>query len=69
MYDCRTGDTHLLKELASQIFLLLKRQPVSSEVVVDHIAAHFALETDDDLISEIHEILENLAFLGLARKT
>ena len=69
VYDCRTGDTHLLEELASQVFLLLKHQPASSEAVVDHIAAHFALETDDDLVSEVHAILENLAILSLIRET
>jgi PqqD family protein of HPr-rel-A system len=65
VYDCSTGDTHLLDKLASQIFHFLQLRPVNANVVVEHIASHFSLELDEDLTSEVLRILDNLVFLGL----
>lgn len=68
IYDHQSGDTHLLESLASEIFLHLTAEPISTGAIVDHIADRFDLESDDDLFSEVVSILDNLVSLGMAQE-
>ena len=65
VYDCATGDTHLLDAIASLLFECLQRAPSTSETLIQLINSCFAVEGTDELVFEVAGILDNLRDLGL----
>lgn len=65
VYDCATGDTHLLDAIASQLFACLQRTPSTNETLIQLISSCFVVDSTDEVAFEVVRILDNLKDLGL----
>lgn len=65
VYDCATGDTHLLDVIASQLLECLQRTPSTNETLVQLVSSCIVVESTDELDFEVARILDNLRDLGL----
>ncbi len=65
VYDCLTGDTHLLDAVATKIFLHLQKMPATTEMLTCIVAP--VLNDPPDACFAVHvvEILDNLKNLSL----
>lgn len=69
VYDCTTGDTHLLDAIASHIFTCLQQAPSTTETLVRLVDSYFVVNKIDELTPEVARILDNLCSLGLIEST
>lgn len=69
VYDCTTGDTHLLDAIASHILTCLQQAPNTTETLIRLIDSYFVVDKTDELASEVARILDNLSSLGLIKST
>jgi len=69
VYDCTTGDTHLLDVIASQVFTCLQQAPSTTDVLIRLIGSYFFVDQTDELAPEVARILDNLSSLGLIEST
>ena len=65
LYDPRSGQTHLLTELAVEALLILSKQPCDTRATTDKLAEHYAIPTTDELAAQIQVLLDQLCDIGL----
>jgi len=65
VFDCRSGQTHFLNTLATEIFQMLDARPVSSDALYRAVLARHAVDEDDELREAIATSLRVLDRLGL----
>ena len=65
VFNARSGNTHLLTPLAAQVLHKLARQPATSFELARGLAADAALESGEDLVKSVEQLLANLDELGL----
>ena len=65
VYHSRSGDTHLLGSAAAHILLALQQAPSTSILLSKSLAPLLGVETDNEFILKIDEILAELATLAL----
>lgn len=65
VYHSHSGDTHLLGPAAAHILLALQQAPSNSIILSKSLPPLLGVETDDEFILKIDEILADLATLAL----
>lgn len=68
LYHIPSGNTHLLGAAAADIFFYLQQSPASLPEIAQFLAAKMQLETDQDLLDRIAEILSELRASALIRQ-
>jgi PqqD family protein of HPr-rel-A system len=68
LYDCGTGETHLLNELPAEILRLLFAEPRSEEAVAAVLAEACEVVDDDQWRERIGAVIGNLAALDLVSR-
>ncbi|MES2236930.1 MAG: HPr-rel-A system PqqD family peptide chaperone [Pseudomonadota bacterium] len=64
-YNVRTGDTHLIEDMALQLLGLIRLSPLSVEALAQQLA-NFFVEHDDEIIQEyVFASLMQLKDIGL----
>lgn len=69
VYHSRSGDTHLLGLAAAHILLALQRAPSNSIILSKSLAPLLGVQTDDEFILQIDEILADLDTLALIERS
>lgn len=68
LYDCGTGETHLLNELPAEILRLLAAEPRSEEAVAAVLAADCEVVDDAQWRERIGAVISSLAALDLVSR-
>ncbi len=67
VYNCNSGDAHLLNPVAAEALKALQKSAVSVEELTEQVGRCLDIETGDDLHKNIHHFVLKLARLGLVR--
>ena len=65
LFDCRSGQTHTLTPLATEVILLLTEQTLSVDVITTQLNAMFAELNHAITIDDIDDLLIHFDSLGL----
>ena len=65
LFDCRSGQTHSLTPLATEVILLLEQSKLSSNGIVEHLNTMFGELGTAVTVGDIAELLHHFDSLGL----
>ena len=67
IYNCNSGDAHLLNSLASRSLEFLEREAISIEELSENVSRSLNLENDASLRRGVNDFVIGLARLGIVR--
>jgi PqqD family protein of HPr-rel-A system len=65
LYDPRSGRTHLLDPVSSEVLVALQERPRTAEELAGHLAGLLGHEADENLGLQVSDALQQLLALGL----
>jgi PqqD family protein of HPr-rel-A system len=68
VYDCGTGQTHLINELPAEILRLLARTPASAAEIAARLAEECGVDDDERWLQQIADVMSSLEALDLLEK-
>jgi PqqD family protein of HPr-rel-A system len=67
IYNCNSGDTHLLNRIAADTLETLQNTPASTEELTRMLALRFGIDADREFLKQMDELLLNFYEQGLIK--
>jgi len=65
IYNCNSGDTHLLNRISAEALKILQENPADAETLTQKIAFRYELQNNQELLQHMKELLSLFSDLGL----
>lgn len=65
IYNCNSGDTHLLNQISAEALKILQKNPANAETLTQKIASRYKSTNNQELLEHMKELLSLFSDLGL----